>query len=103
MIALLAQAELTTLETLARQGGPFAVAFGMLTVCGLILWQYALRPAFTSLSTMHTEAAKCSAQLAEATRTGHVAAEANARAAQAAKETTEINTRMMEKLLERIK
>lgn len=100
---MLAQTELTALEALARQGGPFAIAFGMLTICGLVLWQYALRPAFTSLGTMHTEAAKCSAELVEATRNNHAAAEATSRAAQAAKETTEINTRMMEKLLERIK
>lgn len=101
--AVLAQAELGALETLARQGGPFAIAFGMLTVCGLVLWQYALKPAFTSLGAMHTESARCSAQLAESTRASQVAAEANTRAAEAARETTEINARMMEKLLERIK
>lgn len=106
---MLAMADLTTLETLARQGGPFAIAFALFIIGGLVLWKYALKPAFDSLSQMHSTAASGAASSAEAARTNLAAAQVNSTAADLNREaatvnrsTAELTGKLNDKLLERL-
>lgn len=102
MLLVLAQAELGTLQTLVKEGGPFAMAFALLIVGGLILWKYALNPAFQSLAQMHKTTAECASAHAEASRNNLAAAQQNAASAQANQASATITSKMTDKLLEKI-
>lgn len=99
---VLGQAELSALQQLAKDGGPFCLAFAIMVIGGLLLWKYALKPAMDSLQTMHSTAATCAAAHAEASRNNLSAAEKNAVAASinqaAAEHTGSIAERLLDKL-----
>lgn len=105
-MAFLAQAELGALQSLVKEGGPFAIAFGLLIVGGIILWKYALKPVLDSLQSMHSTAASCAASHAEASRNNLAAAEKNGVAAAmnqaAAQHTGAIAERLLDKLSEKV-